>query len=229
MSNHNIGGIINNSMHTGLQSNLKDALSDVGVLVPDSICLWQYPEVIRKNLISKTINHISLKGKDIINISQSYEGDDLIYNISTVYDTSDISKPIYSNSENSTWTDKMSIDQVFNELFTNILPAVKGIHAGDITTTDDFGVDTKMWINTLFNKHGIKEGLTANAKYLRLYLTCQAEPLFIYIDNSSSISDLTKGYNVVNSDTVEFELDEVNMTMKAHIAHITDEQIINLK
>lgn len=225
--NCNNNGIIDSSMKNGFQMNLKDAIEDAGVKIPNSACLWEYPEIIRKNLSAKTINRLNITGKDIINIyKETQEGEDL-YNISTIYDTSNIEKPIYSTSDNSVWSDKMSVDQVFTELFTNILPVVKGVHAGDMTVTDGAGKDTKTWVNTLFNKSGVKEGLLPSSKYLRLYLTHQSEPLYIYID--SAVTDLTKGYNVVNSDTITFELDDINMTMKAHVELITNEQIINLK
>jgi hypothetical protein len=117
----------------------------------------------------------------------------------------------------------MTVDKVFDDLFANILPAVRGVHAGDMTTTDGSGTDTKTWNNTLFNMSGTKTGLQPSSKYLRLYLTCQAEPLYIY--TSSAVSDLTNGYNVQNSDTVSFELNQDTMTMKAHISCITNEQI----
>lgn len=228
--NHNdgchIGGILDNSMKNGLQINLKDAIEDAGGTVPDSACLWEYPEIIRKQLSTKTVNKINIYGKDVISISKSSENGEDVYNISTIYDASNIERPIYSNTE-SVWKDEMNVDEVFNELFNNILPEVRGVHAGDMTVTDGSGIDTKKWVNTLFNKSGYKDGLIASSKYLRLYMTHQAEPLYIYID--SAVTDLTKGYNVVNSDTVEFELDNSNMTMKAHIAYITNEQITNLK
>ena len=229
--NHNdgchMGGILDNSMKNGLQINLKDAIEDVGGNVPDSVCLWEYPEIIRKQLSTKTVNKINLYGKDIISISKSSENGEDVYNISTIYDTSKVERPIYSNTESSIWKDEMNVDEVFDELFNNILPEVRGVHAGDMTVTDGSGTDTKRWVNTLFNKSGYKDGLIASSKYLRLYMTHQAEPLYIYID--SAVTDLTKGFYVVNSDTVEFELDNSNMTMKAHIAYITNEQITSLK
>ena len=229
--NHNdgchMGGILDNSMKNGLQINLKDAIEDAGGTVPDSACLWEYPEIIRKQLSTKTVNKINLYGKDVISISKSSENGEDVYNISTIYDTSNIEKPIYSNTESGIWKDEMNVDEVFDELFNNILPEVRGVHAGDMTVTDGSGTDTKRWVNTLFNKSGYKNGLIASSKYLRLYMTHQAEPLYIYID--SAVTDLTKGFNIVNSDTVEFELDNSNMTMKAHIAYITNEQITSLK
>lgn len=221
-----MGGILDNSMKNGLQINLKDAIEDAGVKVADSTCLWEYPEIIRKNLSAKTVNKINLYGKDVINISKTSEDGEEVYNISTIYDTSNVEKPIWSNSE-GIWETEMGVDQIFTELFDNILPEVRGVHAGDMTVTDGSGTDTKRWSNTLFGKSGTKDGLIASSKYLRLYLTHQAEPLYIFID--SAVSDLTKGYNVVDSDTVAFELDEVNMTMKAHVSYITNEQITNLK
>lgn len=48
--------IIEQSMLNGLQVNLKNAIESVGVNVPKSHCLWQYPEIIRNNLTA--INNI---------------------------------------------------------------------------------------------------------------------------------------------------------------------------
>lgn len=216
------GGIIDNSMHNGLQMNLKDAIEDVGVKVPESACLWQYPEIIRNNLIAKTISGVNLLGKDVINITTASEDDKFVYNISTIYDTESISRPNYSIS-NDEWNKHMSVDKVFDDLFRNILPMVRGVHAGDMTTTDGAGRDTKVWNNTLFGEAGYKTGLIPSSKYLRLYLTCQPEPVYIYIE--SAVSDLTGGYNIIDSDTVSFLLDEENMTLTAHISCITNEQI----
>lgn len=220
------GNIINNSMHNGLQINLKDAIKDVGGIVPENACLWQYPEIIRKCLVAKTIANINLFGKDIINISTSSNDEDLVYNISTSIDTSSLSRPNYANS-NTDWNTNMSADMVFADLFDNILPAVRGIHAGDMTTTDGSGNDIKLWDNTLFNKKGNKSGLLPTSKYLRLYLTSQPEPIYVFID--SAVSDLTKGYNIKDSDTVSFSVDDVNMTLSAHISCITNEQLNSIE
>ena len=214
--------IVERSMLNGLQMNLKDAIESAGTYVPDSTCLWQYPEIIKDKLIAKTIKGVNLLGKDIINIYQTQDNEAVSYNISTIYDTKDINRPNYANSSDS-WGEKLSVDNIFNDLFNNILPAVKGIHAGDMTSTDDLGNDTKIWNNTLFNSSGNKNNLEPNAKYLRLYLTCQAEPIYILID--SAISNTTGGYNIESSDTVLFDIDNKNMVLTAHINCITNEQI----
>lgn len=212
--------ILNNSMATGLQINLKDAIEDVGGQVPEKACLWEYPEIIRKNLTAKTINVINLIGKDIIKINSEND----IYSISTELDTTKLNRPNYVNKN---WNDLvLSADEVFNDLFNNILPAVRGIYSADITTTDTNGTDKTNWENTLFNQSGIKTDLKPSSKYLRIYLTSQAEPLFVFID--AAITNLTNGYNVKNSDSVTFELDDINMTMTAHIDCVTTEQIKNL-
>lgn len=225
--NNRFDGMVDHSMKNGLQMNLKDAIEDVGGKVPESACLWQYPQIIRDSLTAKAVANINLRGRDIINISTSTDNDNITtYNISTAYDTYGIDRPNYA-SDNSDWGDVLSADEIFNDLFKNILPNVRGVHAGDITVTNSDGTDSKEWHNTLFNLKGTKTGLHASSKYLRLYLTCQAEPVYIFID--SAVSDLTNGYNVVSSDTVEFVLDDTNMTMTAHIGCITDTQINSLK
>lgn len=217
--------LINNSMQHGLQMNLKDAIEDCGIKIPSSVCVWEYPEVIRKNLVAKTVSNINIKGNDIINVTTSSDDDSLTYNISTIYDITNASRPNYAPDNNKLSSDS-TVKDVIDDLFVNILPAVKGVHAGDMTVTDENGNDTKPWVNTIFNTSGYKTGLSYSAKYIRLYLTCQSEPIYINIGNLAA--DLTKGYNVVNSDTVTFELNSTDMTMKAHISNITNEQINNL-
>jgi hypothetical protein len=213
--------IVENSMLNGLQNNLKNAIEYAGAYVSKKDCLWEYPEIIKNKLVAKTINNINVLGNDVISISQDTEDNNIVYNISTIYNTTEIELPNYVNPSND-WEDSMSIDKVFKELFTNILPAVKGIHAGDMTATDSEGNDIKPWTNTLFNKSGNKSGLNVSSKYLRLYLTSQAEPLYILINGI--VTDTTIGYNVKNSDTVDLIIDETN-TLSAHISCITSEQI----
>ena len=218
--------ITGQSMLNGLQMNLKDAIEYAGAEVKKSDCLWQYPDIIRNNLIAKTITNINIVGKDIISVSREPNTDELIYNISSIYNTDNIDRPNYALN-NKDWGKSMSIDEVFNDLFKNILPAVKGIHAGDMTSTDADGVDTKEWYNTLFNKTGKKTGLKPNSKYLRLYLTNQSEPIYIFINDI--VNDLSQGYNVQNSDTVMLNVNTNTNTLTAHISCITDEQINSIK
>lgn len=213
--------IVEHSMLNGLQNNLKNAIEYAGAHVSKKDCLWEYPEIIKTKLVAKTISNINVLGNDVIQVSRDTEDNNVVYNISTIYDTTDVELPNYAYPSNS-WEDSMPIDKVFKELFNNILPAVKGIHAGDVSTTDSDGNDIKQWTNTLFNRSGYKSGLNANSKYLRLYLTSQAEPLYIHINGI--ISDTTLGYNVKSSDTVDLYIDETN-TLSAHISCITNEQI----
>ena len=215
--------LINTSMKVGLQMNLKDAIEDCGVKVPSSVCLWEYPEIIRNNLVANTLNNVNIKGKDVINISSSVENENLVYTLSTKYDASKLDRPNFAEGD---WKADTNVKDIFDDLFVNILPNVRGVHAGDMTITDASGTDKKTWHNTLFNTTGVKLGLLPSAKYIRLYLTCQAEPIFIHIGNLTE--DLTNGYNVMNSDTVEFELDNNNMTMTAHVNCITKEHVDKL-
>lgn len=221
---HSSDCIIEQSMLNGLQMNLKDAIEYAGVKVSKSDCLWQYPEIIRDNLIAKSITNINLLGNDVIHVARSSDDNEIIYTVSTIYDTSGVKRPDYAHPSN-VWADEMTVDTVFNDLFKNILPAVRGVHAGDVTTTDTNGNDTTEWHNTLFNKTGLKTDLQPNTNYLRLYLTCQAEPLYILI--SSAITNTTCSYNVKDSDTVMLQIDK-NNTLTAHISCITKDQIDNI-
>ena len=223
INKHTHNGILNSSMSTGLQNNLKDALEDVGAQVPSSACLWEYPEIIRQNLIAKTVSVMNIMGSDIIKVT----GDDLNnYVISTEIDKKELPRPNYAKPDNST-NETATVDEVFKDLFKNILPAIRGLHAADVTATNTVGTDISDWENTLFNVKGRKTGLKPNSKYLRIYLTCQAEPLFIFVD--AVLNSSINGYNVKDSDTVGFVFNDDNMTLTAHISCINDEQINNLK
>lgn len=220
---HNsLGGVLNSSMSVGLKNNLKDAIEDVGVNIPKDTCIWEYPEIIRKNLIAKTISVLNITGKDIIKITGDYQNNLVI---STEINKSEFDRPNYASPDKN-YSDIVSADIIFKDLFDNILPNVRGLYAADITTTDENGIDTTDWYNELFKVKGRKDNLERKSKYLRIYLTCQAEPLFIYID--ANVNSLNK-YNIVDSDTVSFKLNDDDMTISAHISCIDESYINNLK
>ena len=219
-------GVLDTSMKVGFQMNLKDAIEDCGVDVPSSLCLWQYPELIRSTLVANTVNNVNLRGKDIINITTDKEDDQVYYTLSTSYDTSTIDRPNYAEDSDS-WGQENNVKIVLNDLFTNILPAVRGVHSGDTVDTNDAGVEIDGWNNPLFKQSGLKAGLRPSSKYIRLYLTCQAEPIYIYFGNFNPNTEA--GYDLVSSDTVRVDIDSSNKTMTANILRITEEQIHQMK
>lgn len=216
------GSVLENSVNTGLKNNLDNAINNAGVKVPANLGLWEYPELIRKNLVSKTVTGINILGKDVVNIDISSDGDIVTYNLSTMYDTLGVDYPNFA-PEDSNWGEKQSIKDIFDNLFEKILPAIRGVYAADMSTTDTDGNDLNEWNHTLFNKTGLKTGLEPTCRYIRLYLTCQAEPLFINIGNL--IRDYTNGYNVKDSDTVKFKINAKNAEITAHISIIDDKQL----
>jgi hypothetical protein len=217
--------IIEKSIVNGAEQNLKNALSDVGVDVPKDTCIWTIPDLIRKTLVSNTINNINLKGKGGIKITPKAENDTITYTLSTSIDTARYKRPSYAK-DNLNFGYEMTIQTIFDDFFDNILPYVRGVHAGDVTHTNSKGVDVTEWNNTYFNKTGIKNHLTPNAKYLRLYLTSQEEP--IYIDFGSVTGDVTGNYNIKNSDTITINVDNDTKEITAHINIITEQDIEKL-
>ncbi len=216
-------GVLDSSMKVGFQMNLKDAIEDCGVDVPSSICLWQYPELIRSKLIANTVGNVNIKGKDIINITTDKEDGQICYTLSTSYDTSNIDRPNYAEDDES-WGQENNVKTVLNDLFTNILPAVRGVHSGDTVDTNDDGIEINEWNNPLFKQSGLKTGLRPSSKYIRLYLTCQAEPIYIYFGNFNPNTE--NGYDLLSSETVRIDTDSTNKVMTANILRIT-EDIIN--
>ena len=65
------GSVLENSVNTGLKKNLDAALTNAGVKVPSTACMWEYPDIIRKNLVAKTVTGINILGGDVINIDTS--------------------------------------------------------------------------------------------------------------------------------------------------------------
>jgi hypothetical protein len=217
--------VLENSMNVGLQSNLKKSIENAGIHVPAETCLWQYPEIIRKNLVSKTVTGINILGGDVINIDTSSDGEVVTYNLSTVFDTYGVPRPNYAGTNNK-WGKEITVKDVFDDLFSNILPAVRGVYAGDMTISNLAGEDTQEWNHKLFGQTGLKKGLEPTARYIRLYLTCQPEPIYVNIGNL--VEEITNGYNVASSDTVIFEVDDMNNTLSAHVNVINKKQLQDL-
>lgn len=214
--------VLENSVNQGLKNNLKNAIESAGVKIPASTGLWQYPEIIRKKMAVNTVNGINLVGGDCINISYTVENDIINYEIATSIDSYKLNRPIWA-SNNNRWGNNISVQTLFDDLFANILPNIKGVYAGDMTSTDYNGNDTTEWKNELFGVSGHKTGLKQSSRYLRLYLTSQHEPL--YICTGSYIEEITGGYNVADSDTVSFNVDDNSQKLTAHINIISDEQL----
>ena len=214
--------VLENSINQGLKNNLKNAMSGAGVKVNSDTGLWQYPEIIRNKMAVNTVNGINLVGGDCIKISYTVENDVINYEIGTSVDSYKLKRPVWAN-ENTKWDNYLTVQNIFDDLFANILPNIKGVYAGDMTSSDYDGNDTKEWKNELFGVSGWKTGLKQSARYLRLYLTSQHEPL--YIHTGSYIEEITGGYNVTDSDTVSFVVDDKNQKMTAHISVISNEQL----
>ena len=214
--------VLENSINQGLKNNLKNAIEGAGVKVSSNTGLWQYPEIIRNKMAVNTVNGINLIGGDCIKVSYAVDNDILTYEIATSVDSYKLERPKWAK-ENNQWDKILTAQDIFDDLFANILPNVHGVHAGDMTSTDYDGNDTKMWNNTLFGVTGWKTGLKQSSRYLRLYLTSQHEPL--YICTGSYIEEITGGYNVADSDTVSFVVDDASQKMTAHINVITREQL----
>lgn len=214
--------VLENSINQGLKNNLKTAIEGAGVKVSSKTGLWQYPEIIRNKMAVNTVNGINLVGGDCIKIIPTVENDIINYEITTSIDSYKLNRPKWAGNNNQ-WGKELSVQTIFDDLFANILPNIRGVYAGDVTSTDYDGNDTTIWRNELFGVSGQKTGLKQSSRYLRLYLTSQHEPLYICI--GSFIEDITGGYNVADSDTVSFKVDDASQKLTAHVAIISNEQL----
>lgn len=217
-----MGSVLENSINQGLKNNLKTAMQNAGVSISTDVGLWQYPEIIRNKMATNTITGINILGKDIINISYKVDNDIMTYEISTCIDTYKLDRPVWA-SANSQWNKNLTIQDIFDDLFSNILPNVRGVYAGDVVSTDNDGNENIGWNHELFGVTGTKTGLKPAARYLRLYLTSQHEPLYICLN--SYVEEITGGYNIASSDTVEFVVDNDEKKITAHIDVISNEQL----
>lgn len=222
MANKLMDSVLENSINQGLKHNLKNAIEGAGVKIPSSTGLWQYPDIIRNKMAVNTVNGINIVGGDCIKISYTVDNDILNYEISTSIDSYKLNRPKWANVNNK-WDKELSVQDIFDDLFANILPNIRGVYAGDMTSSDYNGNDTTEWRNELFGVSGHKTGLKQSSRYLRLYLTSQHEPL--YICTGSYIEEITGGYNVTDSDTVTFAIDDENQKLTAHINIISNEQL----
>jgi hypothetical protein len=222
MANKLMDSVLENSINQGLKHNLKNAIEGVGVKIPSSTGLWQYPDIIRNKMAVNTVNGINIVGGDCIKISYTVDNDILNYEISTSIDSYKLNRPKWANANNK-WDKELSVQDIFDDLFANILPNIRGVYAGDMTSSDYNGNDTTEWRNELFGVSGHKTGLKQSSRYLRLYLTSQHEPL--YICTGSYIEEITGGYNVTDSDTVTFAIDDENQKLTAHVNIISNEQL----
>jgi hypothetical protein len=211
----NILGMVSNNATT---HNIKNALNEVGVKTSDNFSINNLPDIIRENLISNTVNDIKIKGGDDITITPVYENNAITYVINTNIDTFGFKRPKHIQT-NDNFGNELNSQLMFDDLYNNILPNIKGVYDGDITVTDDKGNDTKRWLNMYFEYTGKKTGLIPNTKYLRLYLTSQYEPLYIELTSIVDKNDFIKLYN-------EFTQFKEDMTNKINNL-ITD--INNLK
>lgn len=227
MGNNTImDNILETSMVNGIEKNLKSALADVGAPVSRDTCLWQIPDLIRKTLIANTISGINLRGKGGIKIVPKTEGDVTTYSISTSINSFKLNRPNYAK-DNPYWgNDDIDVQVIFDDLFENILPNVKGVLSGDITVTDSFGNDTKHWKNPSTEEIGLKSGLESHSKYMRLYLTSQSEPIFILLGPIGE--EFTGGYKLKSSDTVKINIDNKTNEITAHVDAISEELIKEL-
>ena len=215
--------VLENSINQGLKHNLKNAIENAGVKVSSNTGLWEYPEIIRNKMAVNTINGINMVGGDCIKISYTVDDNSVMnYEISTSIDSYKLNRPKWAN-DNNKWGKNITVQHLFDDLFANILPNVRGVYAGDMTSSDYSGNDTKEWKNELFGVSGQKTGLKQSSRYLRLYLTSQHEPLYIHL--GSYIEEITGGYNVADSDTVSFIVDDETQKMTAHIGVISEEQL----
>lgn len=222
MASKLMDSVLENSINQGLKNNLKTAIENAGVRVTSTTGLWQYPEIIRNKMAINTINGINLAGNDCIKISYTVNNDIVNYEIATALDTYEFERPDWADT-NRQWGKKLSVKDIFDDLFANILPSIRSVYAGDITSTDNTGTDMTEWKNEYFGVSGNKSGLKESAQYLRIYLTSQHEPLYICM--KSYIEDITGGYNVESSDTVEFDINDNTQRLTAHINVISDEQL----
>lgn len=199
----------------GLEENLKNAIEEAGGVVPEDSCLWSYPDIIKNQLMSPGQSD---RGNIVAGDGIKVE----LIDGNIVISTTD-SEPIIipSDSENitidtitapqwsgiSTWPEGTTLQKILEDLFNVVIPKIPSVYKGDVTITDDNGIDPFSP-----NPECYIDSLTPNTPYLRLFLVSQVDPIYISLEKALEgiiNIDLTNYYTKSETEnlikTIEFD------------------------
>lgn len=218
-----MAGLTNHTVLNGLESNLKDSIEFVGGNVPEGTCIWEFPDIIKKELTGNSADTGHIIAGDGIKIERTPEG----YVIST--DTKQtntaenitidhIDAPSWAKGlDENAWEEGTPLQKVLEDLFDNVLPCIPSVIKGDIIVTDEnakdpFAPELTEYIDALEPK----------TTYLRLFLASQETPIYISLKDLGSSADLSNYYTKSEVITVVNDsIEEIEQTVKLQSDKIT--------
>ena len=188
-----MSSLTNHTVLNGLESNLKDSIEFVGGSVPEGTCIWEFPEIIKKELTGNSVQTGHIIAGNGIKVERTPEGYVVSADVDLTASAEDITidhidAPSWAKGlDENAWEEGTPLQKVLEDLFDNVLPNVPSVLKGDVIVTDDSGKDPFAPELTEYI-----DALDANTTYLRLFLASQETPIYI------SLKDIGGNVNLSN-------------------------------
>lgn len=171
-----MSNLAEHSMINNFVDSVDSAIKEVGGDTSSVANLCDYPRIIREQLIAGIGEGASFEPGAGIKIDK--EG--TVYTISANANAPILSSLIFNDiiiPQNT------PIQQVFDTMFTSVFNKIPSIISGDIITSTSIGTDQYQHPNGDPEVIRVKKGLNINAKYLRIFIVSQEEPIYILLDD----------------------------------------------
>lgn len=220
-----MSNLTNHTVLNGLESNLKDSIESVGGNVPEGTCIWEFPDIIKKELTGNSVDTVHIIAGDGIKIERTPEGYVISADIKQTNTAENITidhidAPSWAKGlDENAWEEGTPLQKVLEDLFDNVLPNIPSVIKGDVIITDEnakdpFASETAEYIDVL----------EPNTTYLRLFLASQETPIYISLKDLGNNIDLSDYYTKGEIDAKILDLEK---TM-SNIATVEDaENVFN--
>ena len=234
-----MASLTNHTLLNGLEENLKNSIEFVGGVVPEDTCAWQYPEIIKQQLTSNSLETGHVIAGEGIKVEKTAEGYVVSADVDLTQDAEKITidhidAPSWARGlDENAWESGTSLQKLLEDLFDNVLPNVPSVTKGDIITTDANGKDP-------FAPEELPEYIDAlkpSTQYLRLFLISQQTPIYISLEEIANTSiDLTDYFTkeevnrIINNSLsgyytkgeVDGEIQSLNSTIEKQTTQISE-------
>ena len=205
-----MASLTNHTVMNGLEENLKNSIEFVGGSVPEGTCIWEFPEVIKEQLVGNSVETGHIIAGNGIKVERTPEGYVISADIDSTNSAEDvlidhIDAPSWAKGlDENAWEEGTPLQKVLEDLFDNVLPNVPSVVKGDVIVTDEnakdpFAPDITEYI----------DALEPNTTYLRLFLASQETPIYISLQGLANNVDLSNYYTKGEIDTKINNLEKV--------------------
>lgn len=229
-----MANLTNHTVMNGLEENLRSSIEFVGGNVPEDTCLWQFPDIIKDQLTTNSIETGHIIAGEGIRIERTEEGyvihaDIKSSNTSENITIDHIDAPSWAKGlDENAWETGTTLQKILEDLFDNVLPNVPSIIKGDVILTDENAKDP---FAPEFDEY--IDVLEPNTNYLRLFLASQETPIYISLKSITSgiNADLSNYYDKKEIDNKFDNVNDliVNQTEKINTLEKTIETITSDK